>query len=1044
MPTDKRPLEARWPEVSRILDEVLELPVAARAGFIDRAVGDDTELRRIVERLLEADRQGDHFLGASAEKLASSLLEQTPEAIAQRLDRYEILGRLGSGSMGEVFEAQDRQLRRKVAIKVLAATHALNDKRRRRFLREARAASSVDHPNICTVHDIGESGEHLYIVMSRYDGDTLEARLRQGRLPVSEALDIARQITRGLACAHDAGVVHRDIKPANILLPPSGPVKILDFGIAKVLGETRLTRTDAAPGTLAYMAPEQIEGGDADVRADIWSVGVLLYQMLDGRLPFKRSGLGATVNSILHESPAPLAGETLTPGLGAVVAKALAKDPESRFPDARELLAALDDPTSIMAPEASSTGVEPPTGQMAARRGRSIGWLVGSLIALVLVGWAVSTLGPAVSETAALRVTVAPFENHDEDTSMAWLGEAIASMLSCDLAQEELLEVASGCGLIGESEPVRTSTAGGAGESHRVRGSYLSSGGLLRLDVSIDDAAGELVDNKVLQRDAEEILQLVADVGSYLRQVFSVPATGETWLASEAMTTASIEAWRYYQRALAMTHAGDLGLARKAFEAAIAEDPEFALALADFGLFLTSRGDLAQARNVLARAMNQGHRLPDLHRERVQAEVLASSWEGYGAAATILARLVERNPTRFPERNHLAAIYGWLEDYEAAAHLYDGLIADGTDHYATYESAASMHVALGRFDRAHQLLDELPPETADHWKLRWKRGWIWLEQGELDRARSIFKETVEIPEAVFLSRYELWRLAIVEQRWNDARAQAEAIIAASTAEEIDVFMMWWGETALARSHLFVGDAAAALAAFTRANEVAAGSAFAATSQCMAAELALARDDPESARALAHSARALGDQQWPWLQATALLALADDMLDATDDADRALAELAQRALNAGNPPELRLSEHLSGRLALQRGDVDEAIAALEKAVARLPPQGIEFHHHHLPDHVVLWFDLGLAYKRAGQVEQARTWFERVLSSGIQQVQAPLAWTRAHFHLATVHRKVGEYDAAADRYRQFLALRPIAGLDDDLVARARHALNEAVLN
>ncbi len=1048
MATEKRPLEARWPEVSKILDAVLELPTEERASFIDREIGDDPELRHLVERLLEADQQGSHFLGASAQKLATSLLEHTPEAIAKRLGRYEILGRLGSGGMGEVFEAEDRQLRRRVAIKVLAATEALNEKGRKRFLREARAASSVDHPNICTVHDIGETDEHLYIVMSCYDGETLEARLRRGPLVVEEALDIAKQVTRGLACAHDAGVIHRDIKPANVVLPREGPVKILDFGIAKMLGETRLTRTDAAPGTLAYMAPEQIEGGDADVRADVWSVGVLLYQMLSGRLPFEQSGLGATVHAILHGTPAPLAAQGLAPGVETVVATALAKSPDDRYPNAHALLEALEDPASQVQakPVALSLGSSgrPPTTWGLPTASRRALWITSLLLGALLLAWFLSSrLGPAPDAKAVEAVVVDPFENRSVDDALAWMGPAIASMLSCDLAQLEDLEVLSGCGLAdGGTEPTSVvAETREDSELRRIRGSYLASSGRLRLDVAIVDARESVIQNKVLQRDAEQVVQLVADASSFVRQALGISEPGETWLANEAMTTSSLEAWRHYQDALAFNHAGDLGEARQAFEAAIGEDPEFALALADFGLFFISRGDSGRARKYLDRAMTQGHRLPTIHRDRIQAEVLASSWEGYAAAVEIFERLVAHHPSRSPERNHLAAIHGWLENYSAAAALYDGLIEEGTDHYATYESAASVHVALGQFDRAHQVLDRVPAAFAEHWKLRWKRGWVWLEQGRWEEAATALGETLAIPSAGFLSRYELWRLAIVQQRWDRALALATDMVDSATRDGgVAVFEAWWGEVAMARTHLFVGRAEAAVDAYARATDVASGSPQGALSLCMAAELALALGDPSSARAFLLSAREWGDQQWPWLQATAQLALAEERLGQVAASMRALEALAQRALNADNAPELRLSERFAGLLAMERDDTAGAVVSLTSAASRLPPRGIEFHDHHLPDHAAIWFELGVAEQRAGRAAEARAWFERVLTQDVQMVQAPLAWVRAHFRLATVLHQEGQLDVAATRYGQFLALRPPNGLDADLVERARAALDE----
>lgn len=1045
MPAERRPLEARWREVSRILDRLLEIPAEQRITFIARELGQDAELRQLVEQLLEADARSNQFLGPSAQILASSLLEHTPESVAKRLGRYEILGRLGSGGMGEVFEARDRQLHRRVAIKVLAASHALSEKGRKRFLREARAASSVDHPNICTVHDVGETDQHLYIVMSRYEGETLEARLQKGRLSADQALEIARQITCGLSCAHDKGIVHRDIKPANIFLVSGGNLKILDFGIAMVLGETRLTRTGAPPGTLAYMAPELIEGTEADGRADLWSVGVLLHQMISGQLPFERESVGATVHAILHKPAAPLPDVDLPPGVDALLKKALAKRPDDRFSDARELLTSLGGPYDA---GARRQEVALPGARMGSLRigrlGGRVAWGIGLAVAILATSiWIGARMrAPSGGETRDI-VTIDRFENRATDDVLAWLGTAIASMLSCDLAQNEALVVVSGCGLSNDGATAQSAAEIAAGETglRRVRGSYLASAGRLRLDVSIFDRDGQLLTNKVLQRDVDEVLLLVAEASDFVRSTLGVATDGTTWLASEAMTTASLEAWRYYNDALGHYLKGNVPSAIQAFELAIAEDPEFALALADLGLLFANSGDLTKARKYLDRAMIQGHRLPLAQRDRVQAEVLASSWEGYAAAADILERLISRHPAGQPERDHLAAIYGWLEAYADAARLYEGLIADGTAHYGTYESAASVYVALGRFDRAHEIVETAPPDVAAHWRLRWKRGWILLEQGALDKARRVLSETAKIPAAAFLSRYELWRLAIAEQSWLQARLFAEAMIAAAKRDGATrAFEVWWGEIALARTMLFLGDVDAALAAFDRATHSASDSPLAAVSLCLASDLSLALGQAGQAQRMALRAQELGDQQWPWLMATALLSLAYEQLGRSSDADDALASLAQRALNADNQPEIRLSERFAGRLALQRARYLDAAASLGRAASRLPPRGIEFHDHRLPDHVAIWFELGLAEKRAGRDASALEWLGRVEASGVQMVQAPLAWVRSLYHLAELHQRSGDVDIAVGFYRRFLDLRSPGGLDADLVARTVRALDE----
>lgn len=208
--------------------------------------------------------------------------------IGKTFGHYRVLERLGGGGMGEVYRAEDTKLGRKVALKFLPADADEMEERRQRFIQEARAASALDHPHICTIYDIDETEEgRLYIAMAFYEGETLKKKIARGPLELDETLDLAIQIGEGLQAAHEAGIVHRDIKPANVMLTKGRLAKIVDFGLAKFLGETRITRAGTTVGTVQYMSPEQTEGKAVDSRTDIWSLGVVLYEMVTGELPFQ-------------------------------------------------------------------------------------------------------------------------------------------------------------------------------------------------------------------------------------------------------------------------------------------------------------------------------------------------------------------------------------------------------------------------------------------------------------------------------------------------------------------------------------------------------------------------------------------------------------------------------------------------------------------------------------------------------------------------------------------------------------------------------------
>jgi len=263
--------------------------------------------------------------------------------IGQTISHYRILEKLGEGGMGVVYKAEDTKLGRFVALKFLS--HSMSDdKAKKRFVHEAQAASSLEHPNICSIHEIDETPDgQIFIVMPCYEGESLQARIERGPLNLDEAVDIAIQAASGLAKAHEKGIVHRDIKPGNIFITKDGLVKIVDFGLAKLSGRTKLTRTGTSPGTVSYMSPEQLKGGDVDHRSDIWALGVVLYEMITGETPFRGEYEQAMSYSIMNESPKPL--RTLRPDvpleMERLIEKTLSKDPNGRYQKATELVAAL-------------------------------------------------------------------------------------------------------------------------------------------------------------------------------------------------------------------------------------------------------------------------------------------------------------------------------------------------------------------------------------------------------------------------------------------------------------------------------------------------------------------------------------------------------------------------------------------------------------------------------------------------------------------------------------------------------------------------------
>ncbi len=333
----------RRQRIDALLDEALELEPAARSAFLARECVDDPSLREEVEELLsDAERSG--LTGRLAGAIASARLPRPALAPGQPIGRYEVVGTLGSGGMGIVYKALDRRLGRVVAVKLVTPRPGADDELKLRLMQEARAVAALDHPNLCTVLQIEETDDgELFLVMPFYEGETLAKKLSRGPLGFAEALEYGVQIADGLAHAHRAGVVHRDIKPANVVVTAEGRIKILDFGIAK-LADHNLTRPGAVLGTLSYMSPEQAAGSAVDHRADLWALGIVLYEMVTGRTPFAGEAREALYLAILHREPPPMSA--LRPEVPAlleeIVRRLLQKSPEQRYASAAEVVAALE------------------------------------------------------------------------------------------------------------------------------------------------------------------------------------------------------------------------------------------------------------------------------------------------------------------------------------------------------------------------------------------------------------------------------------------------------------------------------------------------------------------------------------------------------------------------------------------------------------------------------------------------------------------------------------------------------------------------------
>jgi serine/threonine-protein kinase len=443
--------------------------------------------------------------------------------VGQIISHYEILNKLGEGGMGVVYLARDLRLNRRVALKFLPPQFFDEDKQTRRLVQEAQAASSLDHPNICTIHEIGTSSNNqLFIAMSFYEGQTVREKVKHGPLSKSEAVEIAEHVLSGLARAHSQGIVHRDIKPANIMVTAEGIVKILDFGLAKFIGQGTIGEPGHIVGTLAYMSPEQLEG-DVDCRTDLWSTGVLLYEMLTGQVPFDGDSTAAVMHNILHGEYRNLRcfRPELPFDLDRVVYRALEKNRDLRYASANQMISDL---RHVRAPELSAT-----------------------------VSLAAPFEAPEMYQQrqGTPSIAVLPFADLSQEQHSEYFSDGLAEELIHALSQLKGLRVVSRTSTFefkGKAQDIRK-IAQRLGVTTVLEGSVRRAGDKLRVTVLLTNAAdGYNIWSRRFDSNSEDVFAIQEEIATSVAKLLLPKQKSETRVDFANRYSGNPEAWNLYLR----------------------------------------------------------------------------------------------------------------------------------------------------------------------------------------------------------------------------------------------------------------------------------------------------------------------------------------------------------------------------------------------------------------------------------------------------------------------------------------------------------------
>jgi serine/threonine protein kinase len=441
--------------------------------------------------------------------------------IGKTISHYKILEKLGSGGMGTVYKALDTKLDRLVALKFLPSHLSQDEEAKKRLIHEAKAASALDHPNICNIHEIdeiepapGETEGQIFIVMACYEGESLKDKIDRGPLSLEEALDIAIQIARGLEKAHSKEIVHRDIKPANVLITEDAQVKIVDFGLAKLTGVTQLTKEGTTLGTVAYMSPEQIQGTKVDKRTDIWSLGVILYEMLAGENPFKGDYEQAVMYSIMEEDPEFITKvrSELPDKLEQILEKALAKKPDKRFQTIEKMINELHTVRTEL--QSSASKMRPHLLKLGRKQRRTVYHML-IIVSVVIATLSIFLWRNQITEAKPVSIALLPLESIAPDAEQDWFTDGITDALITNLARISGLRVISRSSVMKykDSDKTPSDIAGELGITYLIEGSVVRIEEQIKITTRLIDAtSNDYIWAQDYQRDFKDILSLQREV----------------------------------------------------------------------------------------------------------------------------------------------------------------------------------------------------------------------------------------------------------------------------------------------------------------------------------------------------------------------------------------------------------------------------------------------------------------------------------------------------------------------------------------------------